>query len=46
MTSCKDAGITSMGLKNKNFIGSFVRNGKTFKMWDWWPSTLELSKVK
>jgi len=46
MVSCKDAGITSMSLKNQNFVGSFVRNGKTFKMWDWWPTALELSKVK
>jgi hypothetical protein len=46
MTSCKDAGISAINLKQQNFVGSFVRNGKTFKMWDWWPTALEVSKIK
>jgi len=45
LTSLKDAGVTSISLMFKNFEGSYTRNGKTCKMWDWWPSAMELKKV-
>lgn len=45
MTMLKDAGITSISTAYKNFVGSFARNGKTYKMWDWWPSAMELRAV-
>ena len=43
----KSLGITSINLSfNKdNFTSSFERNGKTYKMWDWWPNAVELIKV-
>lgn len=45
ITTCKDAGITSISVRQSNYISSFVRNGKTCKMWDWWPTAMELKKV-
>lgn len=45
MSSLKDAGITSLSLNQKDFVSSFVRNGKTYKMWDWWPTAIELRKI-
>ncbi|MDQ7823064.1 MAG: hypothetical protein RDV48_09750 [Candidatus Eremiobacteraeota bacterium] len=45
VVSVKDVGITSLSLQTKNFMSSFERNGKTYKMWDWWPSAMELKKV-
>lgn len=39
-------GISSISLAaDRNFVSSFERNGKTFKMWDWWPNAIELIKV-
>lgn len=45
ITSLEAAGITSLSLISNRFAGSFVRNGKTCKMWDWWPSAVEMKKV-
>jgi len=45
LTSLKDAGVTSISLMSRNFEGTYTRNGKTCKMWDWWPSAMELKKV-
>lgn len=39
-------GITSIALSDSSdFISSFERNGRTYKMWDWWPNAVELIKV-
>ncbi len=43
--SCASLGITSINTKHKGFVSSFEMNGKTQKMWDWWPSAAELHKV-
>lgn len=41
-----ELGITSIALSNSaDFISSFERNGKTYKMWDWWPNAVELIKI-
>jgi hypothetical protein len=45
LTTLKDAGITSLSLNQKSFVSSFVRNGKAFKMWDWWPSCMDATVV-
>jgi hypothetical protein len=45
MASVQDLAITSISLKEKGFVSSYVRNGKTYKMWDWWPTAMELEKV-
>lgn len=45
MQSLSEAGITSLSMNARNFESSFVRNGKTCKMWDWWPTAMELVKV-
>jgi len=45
LTNLKDAGITSLSLDQKAFVSSFVRNGKSFKMWDWWPTCMEAQIV-
>ncbi len=45
VTSCTELGITSINAKHKAFVSSFEMNGKTQKMWDWWPSAAELRVV-
>ena len=45
LITCKDAGITSINVRQANYMSTFVRNGKTYKMWDWWPTAMELRKV-
>jgi hypothetical protein len=45
LTSVQDAGITALNLSFREFLGSYVRDGETHKMWDWWPSAIELKKV-
>ncbi|MCR5662190.1 MAG: hypothetical protein K6G50_08690 [bacterium] len=37
-------GITSISVKGTDNVGSFVRNGKTQKAFDWWPSVQECRK--
>jgi len=43
--SCTELGITSINVNHKEFVSSFEMNGKTHKMWDWWPSAAELRKI-
>ncbi len=43
--SCKELGITSISANHKMFVSSFEMNGKTQKMWDWWPSATEVTKI-
>jgi len=45
LATLSDAGITALSLNQKSFVSSFVRNGKTFKMWDWWPSCMDATVV-
>jgi hypothetical protein len=42
----QDLGITEISLNaNDMYVSSFKMNGKTNKMWDWWPNAVELVKV-
>ncbi len=45
VTSCTELGITSIDVKHKGFVSSFQINGKTQRMWDWWPNAVELRTV-
>jgi len=38
--------ITELSLHHKNFVSSYVRDGKTERMFDWWPQTYELNRVR
>jgi hypothetical protein len=40
-----DLKITQLSLKQNKFKSSFVMNGKTETMWDWWPTALDVRKV-
>jgi hypothetical protein len=43
----EDYGITAINLKHDDqFQSTFVMNGQAHKMWDWWPNTVELRRVK
>ncbi|HXE73648.1 MAG TPA: hypothetical protein VNO81_13385 [Candidatus Nitrosotenuis sp.] len=42
----QDLGISEISLRHKNFKSTYVRNGKTYTMWDWWPSLHELRRRK
>lgn len=39
-------GVTELSLKHKKYVASFQRNGKSERMFDWWPQTFELNRVK
>jgi hypothetical protein len=38
--------ITELSVKHKNFVASFVKNGESERMFDWWPQTYELNRVR
>lgn len=38
--------ISELSLHHKDFVSSYVRDGKTERMYDWWPQTYELNRVK
>ena len=42
----QELGITEISLNaNAQFVSSFTMNGKTNKMWDWWPNAVEVVKL-
>lgn len=43
--TCAELGITSIDCRQHNFVSSFVMNGHTRKMVDWWPSAVELRTI-
>lgn len=45
VTKVSELGVTKINLNHNQFVSSFERNGETFKMWDWWPSAVELQKM-
>ncbi len=44
--SVQDHGVTEISLRHKNFVSAYVRNGKSERMFDWWPQTYELNRVR
>ncbi len=44
--SLASEGITELSLNHKKFVASYVQNGKSQKMFDWWPLSYELNRVK
>lgn len=45
VTSLSELGISKLNIDHKMFVSSFERNGQTYKMWDWFPSAMELQKL-
>lgn len=45
LSSLSDLGITSISVSHNNLVGSYVRNGQTFKCFDWWPSVKDVRRV-
>ncbi len=39
-------GVTELSLRHKNYVASFQRDGKSYRMFDWWPQTYELNRVR
>lgn len=37
LKSLSSLDITRIGVRHKNYVSSFVRGGKTFSTWDWFP---------
>lgn len=46
LTSVRGLGITEINLNHSNFQSTFVINGASRAMWDWWPSALDVRKVR
>lgn len=47
MQSLQEAGITSISLNHSSeMISSFVQNGVTKKMWDWYPNVFRVKRKK
>lgn len=44
--SLAEHNITELSVKHKNFVASFVKDGQTERMFDWWPQTYELNRVR
>ena len=44
--SLAEHNITSLAVKHKRFVASFVQDGETKRMFDWWPQTFELNRVR
>jgi hypothetical protein len=42
MQTVEDLKISEISLKHRVFKSSFVMDGKTHTMWDWWPSAYEI----
>lgn len=38
--------ITELSLRHKNYVASYQRDGKSYRMFDWWPQTFELNRIK
>lgn len=45
LTSVQELGIGELSVKNSKNVGSFMINGKQQKMFDWWPTVMQLKKV-
>lgn len=44
--SLGEMGITELSVNHKKYVSSFKMNGQNQRMFDWWPLTFELNKVK
>ena len=38
--------ITELSVKHKSYVASFVKDGESERMYDWWPQTYELNRVR
>ncbi|MGM9992001.1 MAG: hypothetical protein ACI376_04015 [Candidatus Bruticola sp.] len=45
LKSLDELGITAIKVSHNNYSSTFVRNGQTFKSFDWWPNCREMRKV-
>ncbi|MGM9991298.1 MAG: hypothetical protein ACI376_00375 [Candidatus Bruticola sp.] len=45
LASVQELGITSIGVTHNNMVGTYVRNGQTFKSFDWWPSIKDVRRM-
>ncbi|MBI3925385.1 MAG: hypothetical protein HY319_07600 [Armatimonadetes bacterium] len=46
VTSVQQLGITEIGVAHQAMKGSFVRNGQTHSMFDWWPNVMNVKRIK
>lgn len=46
VTSVKELGISEIGCSHTNMISYFIRNNKTYLMWDWYPTMLMVKKTR
>ena len=46
LKTLESLGITSIGVEHNNMVGSFIRDGKSYKTFDWWPSIVDCRKVQ
>lgn len=44
--SVQSHGVTEISLRHKNFVSAYIRDGKSERMFDWWPQTYELNRVR
>lgn len=46
LKSLQSLKISSLDLRHNNYKSSFVMNGKTETMWDWWPTAVNVRKMR
>jgi len=45
LTSVQDLGISELSVRNSKMVGSYKMKGNTYKMFDWWPTVMQLKKI-
>jgi len=45
LKTLKELGITELGLTHRNYESYYVANGRKYKMWDFWPTTIKVMKT-
>ena len=45
LMTLSELGITSISVNHDNMVGSFVRNGQSYKSFDWFPSVKDVRRI-
>ncbi|CAN0291128.1 unnamed protein product, partial [Phaeothamnion confervicola] len=46
LKSLESLGITELNIRHKDYKSTFTMKGKSCAMYDWWPNTFEIKKIK
>ncbi|HXE72977.1 MAG TPA: hypothetical protein VNO81_09980 [Candidatus Nitrosotenuis sp.] len=46
LKTVQELGITEISVRHTNYKSTFVRNGQSYAMWDWWPNVKALKRMR